>query len=363
MTTKWKNNKVAENSGMLFVQSIINENNGIFNKVDGSNDVGIDAYVEFVQNESVTGLCIGVQVKSGDSYQDKHSDFLIMKSDKAHFEYWQNHSLPIAGLIYIPSEKRAYWLDITEVLQQQPNLVENGPYTIKIAKANSFDSGSFQKFYDRFLIYKDLYRKEWNFARSVKGIVDFKSKSERFDAIKSLFYFHRDLKETWYYLLQLFRRENDKNIQKILIYPMKYLVGHEDIYWHEGNSISEEIRLYGQSEIKATFGQSEIFKLLSHIDEYGISRGSIGQDVYPIIDLIPDNENYLKKIILDKRTSDEIRSWAGVILINNFQYYDVQRALSFCDSMIDNFPDSVNKEWFQNIKQTLIQFGHVDFHG
>lgn len=58
MTTKWKNNKVTENLGVLFVQNVITECKGIFNKVDGSNDVGIDGYLEFVQNESVTGLCV-----------------------------------------------------------------------------------------------------------------------------------------------------------------------------------------------------------------------------------------------------------------------------------------------------------------
>jgi hypothetical protein len=363
MTTKWKNNKVAENSGILFVQNVINEGKGTFNKVDGSNDVGIDGYVEFVQNESMTGLCIGVQIKSGDSYQDKNKNYVLIKSDKPHFEYWKNHSLPIAGLIYIPSEKKAYWVDITEFLQEQPSSVEKGPYTIKVNKENVFDSSTFEKFFEKFLVYKDAYKKEWNLARSLKGIVDFKPKTERFDSIKSLFYFHRDCKESWYYLIQLFRRENDRDIQRILIFTMKHLISHGDIYWHEHNVISEDIRLYGRSEIKTTFGQSEIFKLLAHIDENGVSRGSIGQDIYPILDLIPSKYDYIKKIILDKTTSDEVRSWAGVIVVNDFQYQDVQRAIYFCDSIIDNFPDSDNREWFQNIKQTLIEFGFVDFQG
>ena len=363
MTTKWKNNKVTENSGMLFIQNVINESNGIFNKVDGSNDVGIDGYVEFVQNESMTGLCIGVQVKAGDSHRGKNGDFVLLKSSKSHFEYWKNHSLPIAGLVYIPSEYKAYWVDITELLEETPSLVEKGPYTIQINKANVFDKPSFEKFFEKFLVYKDAYKKEWNLARSLKGIVDFKPKPERFDAIKSLFYFHRDCKESWYYLIQLFRRENDNDIQHVLIYTMRHLISHGDIYWHKHNIISEDIRQYGRSEIKATFKQPEIFKLLAHIDENGVSRGSIGQDIYPLIDLVPDKYECLKRIILDKGTTDEIRTWAGVIVINDFQYHDVQRAIYFCDSLINNYPESEKKEWFQNIKQTLIEIGHVDFQG
>jgi len=363
MPTKWKSNKITENSGTLFVQSVINDCKGIFNKVDGSNDVGIDGYLEFVQDESVTGLCIGVQIKSGDSNKTQNADFAVINADRAHFEYWQSHSLPIAGIVYLPSEAKAYWIDITEYLQNNPTVVEHGPYTIKVAKSNAFDKESFKIFFDKFINHKDAYRKEWNLARSLKGIVDFKPKNERFDAIKALFYYHRDCKESWYYLIQLFRRENDTDVQRLLIFTMIHLIGHGDIYWHKNNTILDDICAYGRSEIKTTFGQGEIFKLISHIDENGVSRGSFGQSIYPILALIPGKYDALKKIILDKTTKDDSRSWAGVIVINDFQYHDVQRAIYFCDSMIDNFPHSTNVEWFQNIKQTLIEFGYVDFQG
>ncbi len=363
MSTKWKNSKITENSGTLFVQSVINDCNGIFNKVDGSNDVGIDGYLEFVQDESVTGLCIGVQIKSGDSNKKKDADFVVINSDRAHFDYWQNHSLPIAGIVYIPSEAKAYWIDITEYLQNNPSIIAHGPYSMRVDKLNVFDKESFQTFFNKFLSYKDAYRLEWNLARSLKGIVDFKPKTERFDAIKALFYYHRDCKESWYYLIQLFRRENDTDIQRLLIYTMIHLIGHGDIFWHKNNTIPEDIRAYGRSEIKVTFGQNEIFKLVNHIDENGVSRGSFGQSIYPILDLVPGKYEALKKVILDKETKDETRSWAGIIAINDFQYYDVQRAIDFCDSMINNFPKSAYIEWFQNVKQTLIKNGYVDFQG
>jgi hypothetical protein len=363
MPTKWKNNKVTEIEGVLYFQAVINDCQGIFNKVDGSNDTGLDGYLEFVQDELVTGLCIGVQIKSGDSFQSVKSRQAILKTDKAHFEYWKSHSLPIVGIVYVPSDKKAYWIDITEILQKNPNLVENGPYNIKISKTNIFDKDSFVSFFKKFSTYKDTYSNEWNLARALKGIVDFKPGAERFDAIKSLFYYHRDCKETWYYLIQLFRRETDLDIQRALIYAMKHLVSHGDIYWHKHNVIPQDIRLYGRSEIKGTFGQSEIFKLLGHIGEGGISRGSLGQDIYPLLDLIPEKIDCLKKIILDEKTTEEIRAWAGAIIINDFQHHDVERAINFCDSMINNFPSSGYTEWFQEIKHSIIEFGFVDFQG
>lgn len=363
MATKWKNNKITEYAGILYVQNVINECKGIFNKIDGSNDIGLDGYLEFVQNEFATGLCVGVQIKSGNSFQNKERDYSIIKSDKAHFAYWKSHTLPIAGIVYVPADGLAYWIDITEFLKGFPQLIDKGPYSIRIKKDQIFDKDSFPVFYKNFSAYIEGYRNEWNLARSLKGLVDFKPKTERIDSIKALFYYHRDCKEAWYYLIQLFRRERDEDIQRTLIFTMKYLISHGDIFWHKNNLISEDIRTFGRSEIRSTFGLEELYKLLSHIDENGVSRGSIGQDIYPILDLIPEKYELLKKIILDEKVTDDIRSWAGVVAINDFQHYDLERAINFCDSMIDNFPNSENKEWFQNIKQGLEELGFVDFQG
>lgn len=360
---KWPNTKKTENDGLLYVHNIINDSHCIFNKIDGSNDIGLDGYMEFIVQESATGLCVGVQVKSGDSYQNEKHTHAIIKSDKEHFKYWSNHTLPIAGIVYIPKDKKAYWIDITAYLTNNAHLIESGPYNIWIDKSSCFDKDSFGLFFKTFLGYQESFNKEWNLARGLKGIVDFKPKNERIDSIKSIFYFHRDCKESWYYLIHLFRIENDKSIQSILIYIMRHLISHGDIYWHKNNIIDQEIRKYGRSVIKNSFRQNEIYKLLSHIGENGISRGSVGQDIYPIIDLISNKHEILKAIILHKETTEEIRLWAANILINDFQYTDQERAINFCDSMINNFPKSKHVEHFHNLKQTIIEFGFLDFQG
>jgi hypothetical protein len=71
MSTKWKKTKRTENEGKLHVAKLLNDFNCIFNKVDGSNDIGLDGYDAFIDKESATGLCIGIQIKSGNSYNER----------------------------------------------------------------------------------------------------------------------------------------------------------------------------------------------------------------------------------------------------------------------------------------------------
>ena len=360
MTTKWKHNKTAEFLGIDYTSQVINKAHSIFNKVDGSNDIGLDGYVEFVDNESATGLCIGVQIKSGNSYQNKNKDYAIITADFNHFEYWKSHILPLAGIVYIPEDDLAYWIDLTAYLRDD-NLT--GPYTIRISKKNTFIPETFSKFYNTFSEYKNSYKKDWNFGKALKGLLPDKDKNTRIESIKSLFYFHRNDAESWYYLINQFSRENNFIIENLLLFTFRHLINHGDIFWHKGNIVKESVREYARKLIGDNFKEKEIAKLLDHIDEAGITRGSMGQNIYPIIDLIPAKIDYLKKVILDKNSKEDSKAWAGIILINEFQQYDLNRAIKFADSMIYNFPESEFIEQFELIRDSLKKDGFVDFVG
>ncbi|MDH5415166.1 MAG: DUF4365 domain-containing protein, partial [Flavobacteriaceae bacterium] len=364
MTTKWKKSKQTENSGLLYVASVANDCNCILNKIDGSNDIGLDGYLEFVEKESVTGLCIGLQVKSGDSYQNQGQSFAIIKGDKDHFIYWSEHTLPIVGITFIPEDKKAYWIDITKYLKDNPSVIKDGPYTIPVNKDSVFDANTFSLFYQSFLSYKNSFNEDWNFGRTLRSIVDFRSINMRIDALKSLFYFHRNQKESWYYIIQQFRIEDDERIQGLLIHTLRHVISHGDIFWHEDNIVDNETTKYARTLISKYFGADEIEKLLDHIDdETGISRGSFGQNIYPLIDLIPNKVEFLKKVIIKTETSDHVTSWAAIILIDVLQRYDLERAINFADSMVNNFPNSDHHEHFVLVRDALRENSYVDFTG
>lgn len=85
---KWKYNKKTENKGVLFLESIVNENGSIYRGIPGDKDTGIDGFIEFVDSENVTGEMIAVQVKTGESFYNKANEEFELYVDEDILNYW-----------------------------------------------------------------------------------------------------------------------------------------------------------------------------------------------------------------------------------------------------------------------------------
>jgi hypothetical protein len=356
MSPTWTTNKTIEFKGINFVSTVVTDSGCIFDKRDGSTDVGIDGYIEFVKNFKPTGFTIGVQIKSGDSNLSADSSKVYLKADQNHFIYWKSCLLDVVGVVYIPSENQAYWINIKQYLETNPAIIEHGPYQIPVNKINIFSVENFQNFHNQFKIYSSLKNKvdeDVHFGKTLKLFAS-DNRWQRFEAIKSLFYYHRNDKETWFYLLKQLSSEEDHFIQFHLIRMFIHLVPVGDIWLHEGNIINSDIENYAKGIISKHYGLKEIKILLEHMDEGGFSRGSIGRHFPALIDLIPNRIEYLKRIILDKETDPKTRFFAAVVIIYDLQFYDLERAINFAQSMISNFPEDLDDcERFQGIKEML----------
>lgn len=129
MTTKRKRSQSTSRDGINFVRRLVERQNSTFQEIDLHNDLGNDAYVEFVVEENATGCCVALQIKSGPSYRSG-SDRYAFQSDRDHFEYWASHTLPVLAVIFDPEREMAVWIDITDHLRATPSLITGGPYTI-----------------------------------------------------------------------------------------------------------------------------------------------------------------------------------------------------------------------------------------
>ncbi|MFB8419497.1 DUF4365 domain-containing protein [Streptomyces albidoflavus] len=73
-------------------------------------DFGIDAHVEVVDSEQVSGRLLALQIKSGLSwFREQSPDGWWFRPDVKHVQYWTNHSLPVTVILYHPERKRCYW--------------------------------------------------------------------------------------------------------------------------------------------------------------------------------------------------------------------------------------------------------------
>ncbi len=128
----------TERIGISSVQKLFEEIKYIFREQSIS-DYGIDAHIEIVQGETVTGQLIAAQIKSGASWFDEKTDTdVIFRSDKAHLDYWLNHALPVIVILYDPDTDLAYWELVDE---EKVELTQKG-WKLKIPFSQKIDSSS-----------------------------------------------------------------------------------------------------------------------------------------------------------------------------------------------------------------------------
>lgn len=114
MTLKYprkRSNDPVAREGVNFVRGAIEGENCIFHEINQQNDFGNDAFVELVEKGNVKGITIAVQIKSGTSFV--RNNICSIPASKKKFTYWSKHSLPVIGIVYDPSIKNAYWVNLS----------------------------------------------------------------------------------------------------------------------------------------------------------------------------------------------------------------------------------------------------------
>jgi len=363
MTTKRKRSKAIEWQGVNYVRDVVESCNSAFREIDLGNDIGNDGYIEFILGEEATGCCIGVQIKSGKSYVSNDQKTYYIRSDKDHFEYWNSHILPITGIVFNPLEKKAVWCDITEYLENNSEVIEKGPYQISISVSNEFSKNTFYGFIKHFLRYQKKYKKGDNFGLSLEYFADIKNIQKCFEGIKSLFFYHRNRKATWYYFVTSFPNIGNEFLRTQLAICLTYIPGHMDIWWHKDNIIDEDTRKHALSLIEEKFGRKEVELLLELVDEEdGFNRGSIGQSIHAIIDVVPNRNSILKSIAFDKYINEKIRCDSLMLLVYYTQIDSPDRCIRLISGYLSKFPNSIYEDTLVEMINIIKEYGCVGFY-
>lgn len=119
----------TERLGLAELQRICAQASQIFREVS-LHDVGIDAFIEIELDGAATGVLIGVQVKSGNSFVEAGGTRFRLPSDRKHLLYWSGCSFPVIGVIHEPSSARTAWIDITGQCTEER--INSGPYNLTV---------------------------------------------------------------------------------------------------------------------------------------------------------------------------------------------------------------------------------------
>lgn len=109
----------TEREGVAKVNLIFSKDLGWLFREQPTSDFGIDAHVEVVVDDQSTGRLIALQIKSGASYVKHHNEETITYyGDRAHLDYWLEHSLPVVILLYDPLKETVYWQSVSRATVQ-----------------------------------------------------------------------------------------------------------------------------------------------------------------------------------------------------------------------------------------------------
>jgi uncharacterized protein DUF4365 len=352
---KRKETSGTGSAGVHHVGKIVSACNSIFQQVDQQNDIGIDGYIEFIVDESATGCCIAVQIKSGSSYI-KGGHFTL-PTDHDHFQYWRSHSLPVAGIVYDPESDQARWVDITGVL-------ENGSpesSSLSVPDHNVFDTRTFEGFKTHFLAYRSRYEDRRFLASALIDLAAVGDSPRRQAGLMSLFSFHRQKIESWFYLISTLRSFYQSPLLPEIIEILCHVPGHMDIFWHRGNIFDEAVRQNAKRLMQSLITPEDVSALLTAIDdENGIGRGSIGQCVRALVEILPKRDEILESLARDASAGAEVRYWAMCLFISFLQGQDTERCISLASDLSREFePDQAQVA--EEFVQALRVYGGIDF--
>lgn len=359
VTTKRKRSQATSREGINFVRALVERHNSTFQEIDLQNDIGNDAYVEFVVEENATGCCIALQIKSGLSYRVAPNKYAF-QSNRDHFEYWSSHTLPVLAVIFDPEVQKAAWVDITEHLRQRPSLITDGPYTI-IAEQYLTES-SFGEFRRHCLRYRDLYSREPNFGRALESYSMREDVERCSDGLSALFAYHRHQAAAWYYIISCLSNYREHPILRPLIARLSHLPGHGDIFWSKGNIIDEQVRRSALLFMRERFDRRDALTMLSAIDDAGIDRGTIGQCVHALVDAMADTQGIMESIAIDLNQNDRIRHSAILFAVSAAQSRSVECALGVLDRIAPTVREDELAAVITWLARDLRQFGSVSFY-
>jgi hypothetical protein len=287
---RYKRTSVTAKVGLNFVRAVVEGAGSLFHKIEQENDLGIDALLEFVRDERPLNQLLATQVKSGASYYDqKHDECLLPVA--SHRDYWLKYPVPVVGIVYVPSQQKAYWVDIKHYLKKHPAAsIIRFPRT----EANRFDG-------DQFLaVFMPLALQETPVLPFSDALALFRSSNpdERQLGLVVLFRRYPNQTDAWDAFVDLLVTAPTGSIPPGLIYYLAHIPWHGDIFYR-GETITAATREHVH-KLLSTFGRPEVLKLLHFIDQENmISRGTLGQSVEAIITSLPEPTPFLKAIAED----------------------------------------------------------------
>lgn len=157
-------NYATERKGIAAVQARLAEIELIWRETS-TGDFGIDGHIEFIdENSEPTGMMVGVQVKSGQSYFNGGTGSAVpYTANDKHQKYWEHYPVPVLLVLHHPDRKETIWVDA----RQEFRTNKASGNRITIPKANNFMSATVDD------LFKNAGLTQTEYERDISALLNF----------------------------------------------------------------------------------------------------------------------------------------------------------------------------------------------
>lgn len=138
-----KYNGSIERSGVQEVGRLIQDELKWIFREQPTDDYGIDAHLEIVSEDKVTGRLIAIQIKTGESYfKEKNDEGYVFRGRIEHLNYWANYSLPVIIVLCDRQKGLCVWEHIDK---SKVRSISEESWKITVPKTKLFGRDSIQE--------------------------------------------------------------------------------------------------------------------------------------------------------------------------------------------------------------------------
>ncbi len=331
--------RITAREGINAAQTFFERHGCVFQEVAQQNDFGKDAYVDIGDDESVSFLCVALQVKAGVSYRTSKGDYTIPIDN--HANNWRYSTVPIFGVVYDPDDQLMRWIDITGHLRANP---QKQTGSIHVGREAILTEENLRGAFTTALA---------KYSESIGTIVTnlLASGDVQTDAVYDAWALGRsDAK--YLLLIRRFILDYEPRALQRAIHLLAHAGAHPDIFYINGkNWIPKSVSdLVTPSFRWSPEELAQMFKVID-IEDYG--RGTLGQSLdvllYEDPNLVAKLHMTIGLLLREDETEQALRAASLAITHSDEQWEENQK-------LIANFPVLMDDEIFRSIYE-MIQCG------
>lgn len=129
----------TERIGISHCNKIAEINKWLFRE-QPTDDIGIDAHIEFIDSSCKPKQLLALQIKSGASwFQEKRDGYIVFRDiNERQYNYWTMNSLPCIVVLYNPNDDMCIWQALTDKTIERTKGGRGKGYFVKVPISQVF---------------------------------------------------------------------------------------------------------------------------------------------------------------------------------------------------------------------------------